>query len=74
MKKDILSHGTAIIEVGRCEQPTDDHECPEAVNSQGTACKRCDVSSCYRQGWGKLAVDADNTRRCITKGKSHARQ
>lgn len=38
-----------------------DRECLEAVWSQGRYCKKCDMK-CYRAGWSKIEVDADNRR------------
>ncbi len=35
-------------------------ECYEALWSQGRACKRCKHPTCYRKGWEKWRVDADN--------------
>ena len=52
------------------KQPTDKFECLEAVWSQGRACKRCFVSDCYRQGWEKRRVDADNARLVREKHKA----
>lgn len=46
------------------QPPTKGHECPEAVYSQGRHCKRCLRHDCYRQGWAKWRVDADNKDRC----------
>ena len=43
------------------EPPTAKHECREAIWSQGRACRNCKVS-CYRSGWCKRAVDADNKK------------
>jgi hypothetical protein len=43
--------------------PAKGRECAEAVYSQGRHCKRCDRSDCYRQGWEKWRVDADNKER-----------
>ena len=40
-----------------------DHECQEAIWSEGRACRACYVD-CYRRGWSKRRVDADNRRRC----------
>jgi hypothetical protein len=37
-------------------------ECWEAAWSEGEACAECDVQ-CYRSGWPKSQVDADNARR-----------
>lgn len=51
MKKIHLCHHAA--------KPTDGRECLEAIWSQGRACKACSVA-CYRQGWAKVLVDADN--------------
>lgn len=38
-----------------------EHECREAVWSQGHSCKTCWIN-CYRKGWSKPQVDADNRR------------
>lgn len=39
-------------------------ECREAINTQGRSCgaKRdpCPLTKCYRHGWAKWRVDADN--------------
>ena len=43
--------------------PTRDRECLEAVWSRGGACEACDLGGCYRQGWEKAKVTADNRRR-----------
>ena len=37
-----------------------EHECPEVMWSNGTSCRKCPVKSCYRNGWLKKQVDADN--------------
>lgn len=44
-------------------EPCPNRECREAIWSQGRACKQCD-RECYRRGWEKWRVDADNARRC----------
>jgi hypothetical protein len=36
-------------------------ECLEAIWSEGKSCKGCWVE-CYRKGWPKKQVDADNAR------------
>jgi len=41
-----------------CSEPSE-HECWVAIWSNGRACKTC-VHSCYRAGWFKSQVDADN--------------
>jgi hypothetical protein len=41
--------------------PHPGHECLEACWSQGRSCRTCWVT-CYRQGWRKTQVDADNAR------------
>ena len=43
-------------------------ECLAAVWSQGTACRWCYMTSCYRCGWSPDQVKADNLERC--KGKA----
>jgi hypothetical protein len=40
----------------------DTRECPEAIHSQGSACKKCTIS-CYRQGWTQSQVRADSIER-----------
>lgn len=45
-------------------------ECYEAVWSQGRACRTCKRTDCYRRGWDKSLVDADNKR--IVKGANRA--
>ena len=42
--------------------PGKDGECSEAVWSQGRSCKKCEHATCYRVGWSKSTVDADNAR------------
>jgi hypothetical protein len=44
----------------RCT-PTHGQECLEAIWSEGRACRECKVA-CYRRGWCKARVDADNLR------------
>lgn len=41
-------------------------ECWQAIWSQGLACKACYVE-CYRRGWPKRRVDADNRARVKRK-------
>lgn len=36
-------------------------ECWVAIWSQGRNCRKC-THRCYRQGWSKRQVDADNAR------------
>lgn len=40
-----------------------DGECLEAIWSQGASCRTCYVD-CYRKGWTKKRVDADNKKLC----------
>lgn len=47
--------------------PTIAHECYRAIWSQGSACKACAVG-CYRRGWRKWQVAADNVARVRRKG------
>lgn len=42
-------------------------ECRESCYGQGSSCKKCDIPKCYRKGWDKWQVDADNKKRCATK-------
>ena len=42
--------------------PTDERECLEAIWSVGRSCKSCGLTECYRHGWAKQRVDADNRR------------
>ena len=42
------------------EQPGE-HECLEAIWSQGKACKKCPVP-CYRQGMSALEATSDNKK------------
>ena len=41
-------------------------ECYEAIWSFGKECKNCNVT-CYRKGWIKSQVDADNKKLVRTK-------
>jgi len=50
-------------------EPTTEHECREAVWSQGNACKNC-VMKCYRAGWNKAQATADNRRLVSAKRRS----
>ena len=58
-----------FFEVGQFTGPTADHECSEVMWSNGTACRRCPVKSCYRNGWLKKQVDADNYKLYHKKGE-----
>lgn len=49
-----LHIGTGYEEPGR-------YECDAAITSRGYACKKC-LARCYRRGWDKWLVDADNKR------------
>jgi hypothetical protein len=50
-------------------EPTAEHECREAVWTQGNACKSCEVK-CYRAGWNKEQVTADNKKRVAERRRS----
>jgi hypothetical protein len=50
-----------------CEVPTANHDCYEACWSQGRACRICNHRECYRRGWRKERVDADNQRLVAAK-------
>lgn len=41
--------------------PTKEHECLSVVWSNGKSCAACEVD-CYRKGWKKPTVDADNMK------------
>jgi len=60
--------GTIILDVADQRPPTDERECAEAVNSQGSSCKKCQVK-CYRRGWDKQAVTRDNVKRVAKNWK-----
>lgn len=45
-----------------------ERECLESCWSNGRACKTCSAE-CYRQGWPKTRVDADNQRRVAEKSR-----
>lgn len=49
--------------------PPDEYECYEAIMSQGRACGKCSID-CYRQGWSKYSVDADNRKFVERKRRS----
>jgi hypothetical protein len=49
------------------------HECQEACWSQGRSCRACPVA-CYRQGWSKRLVDADNAALVASKSQVAQRQ
>ena len=50
------------ISWARFEDPTETSECPEAMESLGRTCRNCPKKGCYRNGWLKPAVDADNKK------------
>lgn len=54
--------GNATVCTGHASPPTDEHECQEAVWSEGRSCRRCEVD-CYRKGWQPDAVSIDNKAR-----------
>lgn len=49
------------------EPPMAEYECYEACWSHGRACRRCSVTTCYRQGWRASDVTADNAQRVKRK-------
>lgn len=51
---------TEMLHICYHRQEPGERECRTAVWSVGRACKSCPVASCYRQGWKKSSVDADN--------------
>ena len=55
------------------QPPTAGHECREACWSNGRSCKKC-PTDCYRRGWSKALVDADNEKLVsqMNAGEAHA--
>lgn len=51
-----------FIDCGWFTEPTATRECREVIWSNGTACRRCPNKKCYRNGWLKKQVDADNRK------------
>jgi hypothetical protein len=47
---------------GRFTEPTAGNECYEVIWSNGHSCHKCPNIKCYRNGWGKKLVDADNKK------------
>jgi len=45
-----------------------ENECLQAIWSQGGACKKCE-KNCYRKGWSKATVTADNRKICLSHHK-----
>lgn len=62
--------GFAIYLDDFCSEPGE-KECWNAIWSQGRECKRCNAK-CYRKGWEKWRVDADNKE--IVKRNCSAKQ
>ena len=54
----------SIIHVccGSFTPPTAEHECREVMWSEGRSCRTCPLKSCYRNGWKKAQVSADNRK------------
>jgi hypothetical protein len=42
--------------------PTDTTECREVIWSEGKSCRKCPLKECYRNGWLKSQVTADNKK------------
>lgn len=51
---------------GHFSQPTETEECYEVIWSNGKSCRKCPLKACYRNGWLKKQVDADN-RKIVAK-------
>ena len=51
-------------------KPPGDKECREMLWSEARACKRCPRDDCYRQGWSRDGVTADNLRLVKAKNKA----
>ena len=45
-----------------CDMPTDGHDCRRALWSDMRYCRTCHRDECYRQGWDRKRVIADNER------------
>lgn len=65
MSKETPPPGHLCEDIG-IGQPTAEHECRQAVWSQGRRCRMCRVD-CYRQGWTHGAVAVDNKQRVADK-------
>jgi hypothetical protein len=61
-RDELKMNNTVFIDCAQFEPPTLYTECPEVIWSNGTSCRRCPIKSCYRNGWLKAAVGADNKR------------
>lgn len=62
-----MNTGLIRVDVGFYDPPTSDHDCREAMWSTGKECKKCPLKTCYRNGWTKKQVLADN--KCIVEEK-----
>lgn len=51
-----------VLCTGSFSVPTKTEECREVIWSNGTSCRKCHVTGCYRRGWLKPAVSADNKK------------
>ena len=52
-----------VIATCNFRTPPAEYECREACWSNGRSCRTCYRTDCYRRGWEKSLVDADNIRR-----------
>lgn len=52
-------------------EPDLNAECLEVIWSEGRACKKCN-KTCYRSGWSKSLVDADNRTLVKLNGQPEA--
>jgi hypothetical protein len=59
-----MTHGT--IHICDFATPPGDKECLEMIWSQARACRHCAVE-CYRRGWNRQQVDADNRKLVAAK-------
>lgn len=65
-----MSHG--VIHICNFVTPPSDKECLEMIWSQGRACRTCGTT-CYRKGWNRREVDADNRKLVAKKNKELVR-
>jgi len=59
-------YGSIVRISGFKTEPNSEHECLEAIWTQGSACKNCEVK-CYRSGWSKQRSSTDNKQQVGNK-------
>ena len=56
------------------EIPNDEHDCHRALWSDMRYCRTCHRTDCYRQGWTRAQVIADNERLVREKREKWAKE